>query len=240
MRRISRRLDTHAQYPEQAVAKGDLGLPAQRTAEVAVHIERMRVARELHDSVAQSLYGISLSASRVLALLDRGETKHVYSIVSEMLRLASDSQTELRAVVHELRSDESRQLQGGLTGALASEAAQLQARTGYEVRLSLPDEPDIAPSTKATFARIAREALNNSAKHARATSVDLALEVGRSDVTLLVTDDGSGFDPYASHPGHFGLHLMREQATAVGATLELVSAPGQGTQVRVRVARQPR
>jgi nitrate/nitrite-specific signal transduction histidine kinase len=68
--------------------------------------------------------------------------------------------------------------------------------------------------------------------------VDLVLEVGPSDVMLLVTDDGRGFDPYASHPGHFGLQLMCEQAMTVGAVLELVSAPGRGTQVRVRVGRR--
>jgi signal transduction histidine kinase len=69
--------------------------------------------------------------------------------------------------------------------------------------------------------RIAREALHNIAKHAQATHVELAVEVGPSDVMLLVADDGRGFDPYAAHPGHFGLQLMREQAMAVGATLEL-------------------
>src|SRR6202035_5746776 len=102
----------------------------------------------------------------------------------------------------------------------------------------LADEPDIAPSTKAILARIAREALQNVAKHAQATHVDLVLDVGPSEVTLLVADDGRGFDPGASRPGHFGLQLMCEQAMAVGAALELVSAPGRGTQIRVRVGRR--
>jgi len=237
-RPISRRLDTHAQRPERTLAEGDLVQTAYRAAEVAVHSERQRVARELHDSVAQTLYGITLNASRVLTLLERNETEQVHTIINEMLRLANDSQKELRALVHDLRSDQSSQLQGGLTGALASQAAALEAQGGCQVRLSLADEPDIAQSTKATLARIAREALNNVAKHAQATQVDVVLEVGPSDVTLLVADDGRGFDPHASHPGHFGLQLMCEQAMAVCAALELVSAAGSGTQVRVRVGRR--
>jgi signal transduction histidine kinase len=205
-----------------------------------VHEERHRLARELHDGVAQTLFGITLSASRVLTLLERSDTGQVHTIVNEMLRLAADSQTELRALVHELRSDESHQLQGGLTGALISHASGLGATGECQVRLSLADEPDISPSIKGALLRIAREALRNSLKHAQATYVDLVLEVGPSDVTLLVADDGRGFDAQGSHPGHFGLQLMCEQAMAIGAALELVSAPGRGAQVRVRVGRRRR
>jgi signal transduction histidine kinase len=201
------------------------------------HEERRRLARELHDGVAQSLYGITLSASRVLVLLERSDTAQVHTVVNEMLRLANDSQTELRSLLHDLRSDEFHLLLGGLTGALASQAADLQAREGCEVCVSLADEPDLPTATKATLARIAREALHNIAKHAQARRVDLVLEVGPSDVTLLVTDDGRGFDPHQSHPGHFGLELMHEQAIAVGAALDFVSVPGRGAQIRVRVAR---
>src|SRR5713226_5669280 len=154
--------------------------PRHRSAEVAVHNERQRLARELHDSVAQTLYGITLNAARALALLERSETERVHSIVNDMLRLANDSQTELRALVHDLRSDESYQLARGLMGALTSHATDLEATAGCQVRLSLADEPDIAPSSKATLARIAREALHNVAKHAQATHVDLVLEVGPS------------------------------------------------------------
>ena len=230
IRQISRRRATHPPYP-------DLVQPA----EVAVHNERQRLARELHDSVAQTLYGITLNAARALALLERSEPEHVHSIVSDMLRLANDSQTELRALVHDLRSDESDQLlPHGLIGALASHAAEFEAAAGCQVRLVIAEEPDIAPGVKATLARIAREALRNVAKHAQATQVQLVLEVGPSDVTLSVTDDGRGFDPDAAHPGHFGLQLLREQALAVGADLDLVTAPGRGTQLRVRVGRRSR
>src|SRR6266851_6772413 len=207
-------------------------------AEVAVQQERGRVASDLHDTVAQTLYGISLSAARVLALLERSETAQAQSVVQELLHLANDGQTELRTLLHDLRSGQPLPLQGGLTGTLASLATGLESRTGSQVRLSLADEPDIPPSTKVTLFRIAREALHNSEKHARATHVDLVLEVGPTEVMLLVADDGRGFDPSAARPGHFGLQLMREHATAVGGALDLVSAPGRGTQVRISVVRR--
>src|SRR2546426_457306 len=117
--------------------------PRSDTHTLAVHEERRRLARELHDSVAQSLYGITLSASRVLTLLERSETAQAHTIINEVLRLANDSQTELRALVQDLRSDELHDLLGGLTGALAGQAAALQAAAGCQVRVSLGDEPDL-------------------------------------------------------------------------------------------------
>jgi signal transduction histidine kinase len=212
----------------------------ERAADVAVHEERTRLARELHDTVAQTLYSITLGASRVLKLLERSETEHLQDIVADVLQQATAGQTELRTLLHDLRSDELFQLQGALTGSLARLAASLEARAGCQLRLSLADEPDIAPATKATLVRIAREALHNVAKHALATHVDMVLEVGPADVMLQVADDGRGFDPSESYPGHFGLQLMQEHATAIGATLEVIGASGRGTQVRVHVPRRRR
>jgi signal transduction histidine kinase len=167
-------------------------IPLWVAADVAVQQERGRVASDLHDSVAQTLYGISLSAARVLALLERSETAQVQSVVEELLHLANDGQTELRALLHDLRSGQPLPLQGGLTGTLASLATGLESRTGSQVRVSLANEPDLANTTKATLIRIAREALHNIAKHAPATHVDLVLEVGPTEVMLLVADDGRG------------------------------------------------
>jgi signal transduction histidine kinase len=204
-------------------------------ADAAVKQERSRVASDLHDTVAQTLYGISLAAARVLALLERSETAQVQSVVEDLLNQANDGQTELRTLLRDLRSDQPSLLQRGLTGALASLATCLETQTGSQVRLSLADEPELANTTKATLIRIAREALHNIAKHAGATRVDLVLEVGPAEVMLLVADDGRGFDLSAAHPGHFGLHMMREHALAIAGALEVVSAPDRGTQIRVRV-----
>jgi signal transduction histidine kinase len=200
-----------------------------------VHEERTRVARELHDTVAQTLYSITLGASRVLTLLERSETAHLQDIVEDLLHQAQAGQTELRTMLHELRSDETYQLQTGLTGALASLATGLEARAGCQVRLALADEPDIAPAMKATLVRIVREALQNIAKHAQATYVDLVLEVGPADVMLQVADDGRGYDSAQAYPDHFGLQLMREHATGAAGAISLESQIGMGTTVTVRL-----
>ena len=225
------------QHRERVAAGGDLLESLRWASELAVRAERLRLARELHDSVAQVLYSITLSASRVLTLLERSETETVHTVVSEMLRQANDSQTELRALVYDLRSDEPRRLECGLAASLASLVAGIEVSAGYRVHLSVADEPDLPASTKETLIRIAREALRNSEKHAHASQVHLVLETGPSEVTLVVADDGRGFDISAAHPRHFGLQLMYEQAIAVGGSLDLISAPGRGTQVRVRVGR---
>ena len=211
-----------------------------QTAEVAVTEERTRLARELHDTVAQTLYSISIGASRVLTLLERSETAHVHDIVQDLLQQASAGQTELRVLLQHLRSNDQDEFQGGLTGALATLATELGATAGCQVRLSLGDEPDIALASKATLVRITREALHNIAKHARATHVDLMLEARPTEVMLQVADNGRGFDPWEAHPGHFGLELMREHATAIGGSIEVISARGRGAQVRVRVPRRRR
>lgn len=216
-----------------------MGTP-RRTPELAVRAERQRLARELHDSVAQMLYSITLSASRVLTLLERSETETVHTVVTEMLRQANDSQTELRALVYNLRSDESRRVECGLTASLSRLVAGIEVNAGCRVYVSVVDEPDLARSTKETLIRIAREALRNAEKHAHASQVHLVLETDPSEVTLVIADDGCGFDPDAAHPGHFGLQLMYEEAIAVGGSLDVISAPGRGTQVRVRVGRRPR
>jgi signal transduction histidine kinase len=206
----------------------------------AVYEERVRLARDLHDSVAQTLYGITLSASRVLVLLERSETTQPQAILEDLLQQANEGQKQVRALVLELRSGELDQLQGGLTGALRRLAADIRARAGYDVSLSLADEPDVAPSTKVALAKISQEAVCNAAKHARAQRLDLVLEVDPEYVTLRVADDGHGFDPLQPYPGHFGLQSMRERAAAVGGTLDLISAPGRGTEVHVRVSRHRR
>jgi signal transduction histidine kinase len=93
------------------------------------------------------------------------------------------------------------------------------------------------PSQRAALRpyRVAQEALHNAAKHARAHTLELVLEVRDREVGLVVADDGRGFDPHGEFPGHLGLRSMRERAAAVGGTLEIESAPGAGTRLSARV-----
>ena len=155
-----------------------------------------------------------------------------------VLSLSEAGLAEMRALIFELRPEalESE----GLNSALEKQAAALRARHGINVRTSLGEEPALPPETKEALYRIAQEALQNTVKHAGAANVNLG--VGRADgsVTLDVSDNGSGFDPAGDFPGHLGLRSMRERAESLGGTLQIESAPGEGTRIRVRISPRPR
>ena len=194
--------------------------------------ERQRLARELHDSVSQALYGISLGANTALTLFDIDRAK-VLDALNYMLSLAQTGLMEMRALIFELRP-ESLEMEG-LATALTKQARALAGRHGIEVVLSLCDEPDAPLPVKEALYRIAQEALQNAIKHARPDRLDVRLTCEDEGLSLEVCDNGVGFDPHAVYRGHLGLHSIRERATKVGGTLTISSVPDCGTQVRVDI-----
>lgn len=204
----------------------------ERAQELAAVEERQRLARELHDSVSQALYGISLGAHTAFTLLKR-DPQLVVEPLSYVLTQAEAALTEMRALIFELRP-ESLETEG-LVVALGRQAASLQARHGITVVSELDDEPELPIKVKQEFYRIAQEALHNTVKHARAKKVDLRLQCSKEGLLLEVCDDGVGFDAEGSFPGHLGLRSMRERVTRLGGFLQIESAAGQGTRIRVRL-----
>jgi PAS domain S-box-containing protein len=202
---------------------------------LAVLEERQRLARELHDSVSQALYGIGLGARTARAQLERDPAKAIGPL-EYVLSLADAGLAEMRALIFELRPDSLER--EGLVAALAKQAAALHARHQMEVTTAFCDEPDLAFEAKEALYRIAQEALNNIVKHARAGHVELRLEDCGAQIVLGVQDDGVGFDPEGRYPGHFGLHSMQERAVRLGGRLEIESGVGLGTLVRA-VIRTP-
>ena len=194
--------------------------------------ERQRLARELHDSVSQALYGIALGARTARALLDR-DPEQVADPLDYVLSLADAGLAEMRALIFELRP-ESLETEG-LIAALEKQASALRARHEVEVEAVLCDEPNVPFEKKEALYRIAQEALHNTVKHARAKGVDLKVECDPGSIALTISDDGTGFDPQGEFPGHLGLRSMRERAARLGGTLELESAPGKGTYIRARI-----
>ena len=197
---------------------------------MAVLQERARIGRELHDTVAQTLYAISLGASRARALLQQNEPTEAQRLIDDLMRLANDGQSELRALLTDMRSDLT---QGGLTAVLAPIAAEMRTRHGLDIRLKLPDDQAMPHETRDALAMIVREALHNVVKHASASRADVVVEVHDRQLVLLIADDGRGFNPRTQRPAHFGLQTMRERAAALCGTLAIVSDPGLGTQIRV-------
>jgi len=203
----------------------------EQRARLAALEERQHLARELHDSLSQSLYGIALGAHTAFTWLDSDRSK-VVEALDYVLSLADVGLTEMRALIFDLRPESL--AVDGLVTALAKQSAAVHARNAIEMRTDLCDEPDVPLETKEAIYRIAQEALHNAVKHAQAGRLDLRLCRSGESIVLEISDDGVGFDPTTAFPGHLGLRSMVERATRLGGTLEIHSAPGNGTRVRAR------
>jgi PAS domain S-box-containing protein len=196
--------------------------------------ERQRLARELHDSVSQALYGIALGVETAREVLP-DDPERAAEPLEYATTLAEAGMTEMRALIFELRPESLEK--EGLVAALEKQAAAVQARHGIRVDAELDREPEVSLEVKEALYRVAQEALHNTVKHARAANVKLKLEVLPEEFTLGISDDGVGFDAQNDFPGHLGLKSMRERATRLGGTLEVASEPGQGVRILARVPR---
>ena len=202
--------------------------------EKAILEERQRLARELHDSVSQALYGIALGARTARALVERDPAQAVEPL-DYVLSLADAGLAEMRALIFELRPETLET--EGLLGALTKQIDSVRARHGLEIQAEWCDEPDYPHEIKETVYRIAQESLNNIVKHAKARRVDLRLSCGGDEIVLEVSDDGIGFASEEAFPGHLGLRSMRERAMRLGGSLQVESALSQGTRIRAFIPR---
>lgn len=206
----------------------------ERSQKAASLEERQRLARELHDSVSQALYGIALGAKTARTLLERDPAK-VAEPLDYVLQLAEAGLAELRSLIFELRP-ESLETEG-LLAAFNKQIAAMTARHGINVQADFGEEPELPPGVKEAVYRIGQEALNNTVKHARASNVRVALASKDGRLVLSIEDDGRGFDPGGEFPGHMGLQSMKERAEGAGGTLSITSAPGQGAKVVLAINR---
>ena len=221
---------------QAAVAAQNASLFAA-TAQNATLLERQRLARELHDSVSQALFSMTLHASaaqRHLETAGAGPAAPAAREVDKLRELTAGALAEMRALIFELRPGAL--AEEGLVAALGKQAAALTARSGTRVSVQAPAERlELAPDAEEHLYRLVLEALNNALKHADADTIDVDLRVEGDRLLVGVRDDGRGFDPRQEHPGHLGLHTMEDRAQAVGGRLEVASAPGEGTSVLATV-----
>lgn len=191
---------------------------------LAVAEERRRVARDLHDGIAQELAFIATTAGRLSQHRGHGDAEMVASAARRALE-------ESRRAIATL----TRPLDEALPDALEETLYELARRTGGEVRLDLDRDVVVGVQQREEILRIAREAVGNALRHGAASLVEVRLHAGER-LSLTVRDDGTGFDPDAPpNPHGFGLISMRERAAAMGAELDIRSIPGEGTQVVLRL-----
>ncbi len=229
--------------PEQLVLFGTIGQQVgvavenarlyEQAARSAQAAERSRLARELHDSVTQSLYSIALYAEGIARLFARGRQEEAVARLHDLRDTTLEALRAMRLLIFELRPPA---LEKGLAVALQTRLDTVESRCGVHAELQVEGNENLPPAIQAELYHTALEALNNALKHARAQSVQVHLVQSQALVHLQIRDDGVGFDTMPmSKRGGFGISGMRERARRMGGTLEIVSAPGQGTCVTVRV-----
>ena len=204
----------------------------QREREQAVAEERNRLARELHDSVTQALYGVTLYSEAAAGHLAQGHPDRAADHLQELQGTAQEALAEMRLLIFELRPPILEEL--GLVAALQARLQAVEGRAGLRTEFRTNLAGRLPPDLEEGLYRIAQEALNNALKHAQAEHIRVELCQEGVGVTLEIVDNGAGFEPAtASERGGMGLSAMAERAAELGARLEVESAVGRGTRVAV-------
>jgi len=197
--------------------------------DTAVSEERNRLARDLHDSAKQQALAASFQLGTALTLYERdphSAKKHL----QEADTLVDSVRKELTNLVHELRLQS---INGqDFFEILKEQTIEWSHRSGIEVNINIDGNDELSSETRETLSRIVQEALANVARHSSARCADVFLEYGTDTVTLIIKDDGQGFDPNGKHSG-LGLYSMRERAEELGGSFTVESVPDQGTQILV-------
>lgn len=201
-----------------------------QAAEIARLAERSRLARDLHDAVTQTLFSAGLIADVLPALWERnpdiGRQK-----LNELRLLTRGALSEMRTLLLELRPDTLADVElGDLCRHLAN---AFSGRTRVPVDFVQEGQAPLPPDVKEAFYRVAQEALNNVAKHANASAVQLHLDAQPGLAEMSIRDDGAGFNAADLAPENLGLKIMRERVEAIGAQLSIDSRPGAGTIVEL-------
>jgi signal transduction histidine kinase len=219
-----------------AVTLGNVAL-FRRARAVAAAETRQALARDLHDSVSQTLFSVTLQVRAAQAELRKaglGEDHPAAWALAEISELNQGALAEMRALIFELRPGAL--AEEGLVVAVSKHAAAVAAREGIDVDVAGPDDRlPLSPEAEEQLYRLTQEALNNVVKHARTVAAAVIVTSGPAQVTVAIHDDGIGFDPALARPGHLGLASMRERVTRLGGRLDVASAPGCGTTITATV-----
>lgn len=232
LRDLDRRVQTYVEGERAAAEIRRQYL--QQASEAATVTERQRIARDLHDSIKQQLFSISVSAASAKAYWQKDSSK-AYTAVADIQRVTKEAQVEMQALLQQLSFTPLENTR--LADALSVQAEALKYRSGLEMDLSIGDIPsaELLPvGTQETIFRLVQEAFANIARHARAKHVAVTLRQTERTLHLIVSDDGQGFDSQQARAG-MGLTNMRERIAVLQGTIEVHSALGQGTRLHMQL-----
>lgn len=202
--------------------------------EAAVMEERSRLARELHDSVSQSLYSLTLFAETGRQLVEKGDLVNLRICFSEIVSSSQVILKEMRLLMFDLRPAALEE--EGLLGALQKRLDSVEQRSGVKSELNVTGDVKLTPLMEEGLYRIAQEALNNSLKYSSAQKVMIEIKFVDETIEMKVSDDGIGFDAESIlEKGGIGMTNMKERAAKLGGSLEISSTPGKGTNITFKV-----
>lgn len=205
---------------------------AERARSLAVTEERQRLARELHDAVSQQLFAISMTATALGRTLDKdfAKAKRQVALIEEM---ASVAQSEMRALLLHLRPVhlEGKPLSQGLSELIE----EMRAKVPIDIKFHMDEDIQLSKGIEDHLFRIVQEALSNTLRHSKADKMELRLERKENGIRLYVRDNGVGFDMNVKKHASYGMESMRERVNEIGGTIHIVSAPGRGTRIDIRV-----
>ncbi len=221
------RLQTFADQAAIAIHNARLYDRAKRAAILA---ERNRLANELHDTISQTLWSISLITERLPAIWDINREEGQRSLTT-LYQLAQSALAEMRSLLLELRPSE---LTDAKLGDLIHQlAAVIANRTGLIFSVTVETQDPLPPDVQVILYRVVQEALNNVVLHASATHVEIHFSSHAGQVALTIQDNGRGFDPAHIELGHLGLSIMNDRIQSIGGAIETISQKGHGTLIKV-------
>ena len=223
---------------ETFAASMSIALENARLYEQARHLavldERQRLARELHDSVTQSLYGISLYAQAAAGNINANQIEQVREYIDDIQNTAQESLADMRLLIYELKPpilDKQ-----GLIAALQNRLISVEDRARIKSSLQTNLSGRLPAQVEEGIYQITREALNNIIKHARAKNITIRIQQESESIQVEISDDGIGFEPEkARREGRLGLVNMQECAQSQGWNLNIESSPGNGTRIKVEI-----
>jgi NarL family two-component system sensor histidine kinase YdfH len=224
------------QYLEELEhANRQLAEYADRIEDLTLVSERQRMARELHDTLAQGLAGLILQLEAADSHLSSGRSDRAQTIVQQAMGRARNTLGEARKVIDDLRAGPA--TAGGLAEALEKEVQRFISASGISCDLKLNLPPTLPDEISEHLLRMVAEGLVNVERHARASRAWVRVEYSSGNLNIEVGDDGIGFDPQLTlqRPGHYGLLGMRERARLAGGAMQIRSKPGEGATIEMRL-----
>jgi signal transduction histidine kinase len=222
-------------FADQAAIAIEKSQMLKRIERLAVLEERQRLARELHDSVAQALYSATMYAEAARLALEAGKHGVVAQNLQELRGMVREAQVDMRVLIFELHPPVLKE--EGLVAALQARLAAVEARTGLRAEMEVDGDRRLPLAVEEELYWIAQEALNNVIKHAQAQHVTVRLDLAAGQVCLEVEDDGVGLSPeQPKEAGGLGLRGIEQRVRRIRGELSVVSSPGEGTRLHVTAA----